>query len=75
MVVMLILFDFRDVFRNYYLNYVKELFEYFVKKVFQIYGEIFIIYNIYFFVYISDDVKNYGVLLNELSVFRFENYF
>lgn len=72
---MLILFDFRDVFRNYYLNYVKELFEYFVKKVFQIYGEIFIIYNIYFFVYISDDVKNYGVLLNELSVFRFENYF
>lgn len=34
MVVMLILFDFRDVFRNYYLNYVKELFEYFVKKVF-----------------------------------------
>lgn len=73
-VAMSILLDSRDASRNHYLNYAKELLEYFVKKAPQIYGETFTTYNIHSLVHISDDVKNYGVSLNELSAFRFENY-
>lgn len=71
---MSILLDSRDASRNYYLNYAKELLEYFVKKAPHIYGETFTTYNIHSLVHISDDVKNYGVSLNELGAFRFENY-
>ena len=69
-VAMSILLDSRDGSRGHYLNYAKELLEFFVRKAPDIYGESFTTYNVHSLIHISDDVKNYGVSLYELSAFK-----
>ena len=69
-VAMSILLDSRDGSRGHYLNYAKELLELFVRKAPEIYGESFTTYNVHSLIHISDDVKNYGVSLYELSAFK-----
>lgn len=66
---MFIFLEFDEDFRYDYILYVRELLKYFVKILEMVYGDIFVFYNIYFLIYIVDDVEYYGVFLNELSVF------
>lgn len=66
---MFIFLEFDEDFRYDYILYVREFLKYFVKILEMVYGDIFVFYNIYFLIYIVDDVEYYGVFLNELSVF------
>lgn len=72
---MLIFLNLDEYIRSTYLGYVKDFFLYFVKIVKIIYGEIFLFYNVYVFCYFVDDVENFGIILNEIFGFFFENYF
>lgn len=56
-----------------FLNYARELLEYFVKTFEQIYGSKHCSYNVHALLHICDDYENYG-LLDECSAFVFENY-
>lgn len=52
----------------------KSCLNFFVRKAPEIYGDTFTTYNNRSLIHISDNVKNYGVSLNELSAFKFETY-
>jgi len=56
-----------------FLNYARELLEYFVKTFEQIYGSKHCSYNIHALLHICDDYEYYGQL-DECSAFVFENY-
>jgi len=56
-----------------FLNYARELLEYFVKTFEQIYGSKHCSYNVHALLHICDDYEYYGPL-DECSAFVFENY-
>ncbi|XP_047129218.1 uncharacterized protein LOC124809271 isoform X1 [Hydra vulgaris] len=63
-----------DVLRNSNLENAQQLIEYFVINSNEIYGDLFCVYNVHGLLHICDDVKFYGVSLDKLSAFKFENY-
>lgn len=73
-VAMSILLESDEDFRNEHLSYARELLKYFVKTSEMVYGDTFVSYNIHSLIHIADDVEYYGVSLNELSAFQFENH-
>jgi len=58
---------------QHFLNYARELLEYFVKTFEQIYGSKHCSYNVHALLHICDDYEYYGPL-DECSAFVFENY-
>lgn len=56
-----------------YLEYARQLLEYFVKMFKIIYGTIFMAHNMHGLLHLADDYKEYGPLDN-CSCFPFENY-
>lgn len=73
-VAMSILLDSNQTTRNEYLQYARELLEYFVKHSPAIYGDTFTTYNVHSLLHLQDDVQHFGTSLNEISAFQFENY-
>ncbi|XP_065662776.1 uncharacterized protein LOC136085401 [Hydra vulgaris] len=63
-----------NVMRNSNLESAQQLIEYFVINSREIYGDLFCVYNVHGLLHICDDVKFYGVSLDKLSAFKFENY-
>lgn len=73
-VAMSILLESDEDFRHDHISYARELLKYFVKTSEMVYGDTFVSYNIHSLIHIADDVEHYGVSLNELSAFQFENH-
>lgn len=67
------LLDSDDDKRNNYLEYARQLLEYFVKKCDIVYGTTFNVYNVHNLCHLADDVKNHRCSLNDISAFPFEN--
>ena len=60
--------------RNEFLNYAKELLQYFVSKCDHLYGRTFTVYNVHNLIHIWEDSKNSKTSLDNISSFPFENY-
>ncbi|XP_065680417.1 uncharacterized protein LOC124806166 isoform X1 [Hydra vulgaris] len=60
--------------RNNMLNYAKDLLRHFVENSQKLYGNDFVVYNIHHLLHIGDDVEFFGLPLDEISAFPFENY-
>ena len=60
--------------RSFYLNFAKDLLNYFVQKCKEHYGNTFCVYNVHGLLHITDDVEYFGLPLDEISAFQFENY-
>lgn len=73
-VAMSILLESNQSKRNEYLNYAKELLQYFVEHSPAIYGDTFSTYNVHTLLHLPDDVQHFGTSLNEISAFQYENY-
>lgn len=65
---MSILLDSNQTTRNEYLQYARELLEYFVKHSPAIYGDTFTTYNVHSLLQLKDDVQHFGTSLNAISV-------
>ncbi|CAC5356574.1 unnamed protein product [Mytilus coruscus] len=61
--------------RSPYCNYAKELMLYFVKTSTDVYGNPFVTYNFHNLIHLGNGVENFQTSLNDISAFRFENYF
>lgn len=55
------------------LDYAQSLFEYFVRKFREYYGDQYLSHNVHNVLHICDDVKRFGTI-NSYSAFKFENY-
>lgn len=55
------------------LDYTQSLFEYFVRKFREYYGDQYLSHNVRNLLHICDDVKRFGTI-NSYSAFKFENY-
>lgn len=73
-VAMSILLESNQSKRNEYLNYAKELLQYFVEHSPAIYGDTFSTYNVHSLLHLPDDVQHFETSLNEISAFQYENY-
>ena len=73
-VAMSILLDENDEFRNRHLQYARDLLCSFVRESVELYGRTFISYNVHSLLHIADDCVTYGVSLNKLSAFAYENF-
>lgn len=73
-VAMSILLDSNQTKRNDYLQYARELLQYFVEHSPAIYGDTFSTYNVHSLQHLPDDVQHFGTSLNEISAFQYENY-
>ena len=60
--------------RNMHLDYARGLLVYFVQNSKIFYGNTFTVYNVYNFLHICDDVKNFNCSLNDILCFPFENH-
>ena len=60
--------------RNSYLNYAKDVLEYFVRKSKQFYNDRFVVYNVHSLIHLADDCRHFECSLNEISGFPFENH-
>jgi hypothetical protein len=69
-----ILLDSCDSKRKAYLDYAKQLLEYFVDKSGDIYTECFVVYNIHSLKHLADDARHMKCSLNSVSAFPFENH-
>ena len=69
-----ILLDSNEQFRNYYVEYSRNLLTYFVQTAEVHYGEEFTVYNVHNLIHLPDDVIKHGNSLNEISAFPFENH-
>jgi hypothetical protein len=63
-----------DTFRNSLLDYAANLLLAFVRNCRIIFGDCFLSYNVHSAIHIVDDVRHFGVSLNDLGGFSFENY-
>ena len=69
-----ILLEEDDAKRNYYLQYARELLEFFVNKSKSIYGDSFCVYNVHCLTHLADDAEHYQCSLNDICGFPFENH-
>lgn len=60
--------------RNYYLEYAKELLEFFVGNWQDIYGKTFSVYNVHSLIHLHEDVRFFQCSLNDISAFKYENH-
>ncbi|XP_047131240.2 uncharacterized protein LOC124810418 isoform X1 [Hydra vulgaris] len=63
-----------DATRNSNLQNAERLLRYFVTNSVDVYGHLFCVYNVHSLLHLCEDVQNYGVSLDNLSAFKFENY-
>ena len=61
-------------FRNKYLTYAKNLLKHFVVESKKLYTDLFISYNVHNLIHLVSDSEYFGVNLDEISAFEFENY-
>ena len=73
-VAMRIILDDDNTYRNKYLEYVKPLLVYFVKKSATLYRQSFVTYNLLSLIHLPDDLNHFQVNLDKISCFPFENY-
>ena len=59
---------------SFYLNFAKDLLNYFVQNCKEHYGNTFCVYNVHGIIHITDDVEYFGLPLHEISALQFENY-
>ncbi len=71
---MSILLDECDRRRTIFLPYAKQLLDFFVRKAPFIYGQTFCSYNVHALTHVYEDVEYFGLSLNDISAFKFENY-
>ena len=57
------------------MNFAKDLLNYFVRNCKEHYGNTFRVYNVHGLLHITDDVQCFGLPLDEISAFQFENDF
>ena len=57
------------------MNFAKDLLNYFVRNCKEHYGNTFRVYNVHGLLHITDDVQCFGLALDEISAFQFENDF
>lgn len=69
-----ILLDSCEKKRSAYMDYAKQLLDYFVDKCKHIYTPLFLVYNVHNLKHLSDDSRHFQCSLNEISAFPFENY-
>lgn len=69
-----ILLDSNDEKRIAYMNYAKQLLQYFVYTCKDVYTDIFVSYNVHNLVHLTDDVEHFNCSLNRISAFPFENH-
>lgn len=69
-----ILLDENDQKRAAYLDYARQLLNYFVDKSKDIYSDHFQVYNVHNLKHLSDDVEHFQCSLNDISAFPFENH-
>ena len=60
--------------RSFYLNFAKDLLNYFVQNCKGHYGNTFCVCNGHGLLHIRDDVEYFGLPFDEMSAFQFENY-
>lgn len=60
--------------RNFYLQYGKELLEYFVGNCQGLYGKIFTVYNVHSLIHLHEDIAFFQCSLNDISAFKYENH-
>ena len=56
------------------LLFATDLLKWFVKTAVNVYGPTFTVYNVHGLSHLGDDVLNFGIDLNEISAFKFENF-
>ena len=61
-------------YRTEHLEYSRNLLTYFVEKSSLIYGAEFVVYNVHGLIHIADDVEFFGLPLQSISAFPFENH-
>ena len=71
---MSILLDECDRRRTAYLPYAKQLLDFFVKKAPFVYGKTFCTYNVHALKHLHEDAEYFGVSLNDINAFKFENF-
>ena len=71
---MRIFLDSDDNIRNQFLDYARDLLQYFVSACDGIYGRTFTVYNVHSLVHIWEDSRNFNTPLDNISSFPFENY-
>ena len=71
---MRILLDENDEIRNEFLDYAKDLLQYFVSNCDNLYGRTFTVYNVHNLIHIWEDSENFKTSLDNISTFPFENY-
>lgn len=73
-IAMSILLNDDDAFRSTHLPYARNLLKSFVRESKDLYGPTFITYNVHSLLHIADDCVTYGVSLNKISAFPYENF-
>lgn len=74
MVAMSILLNSDDAEHEEHLDYVRQLFMYYVRKCVVICGNTFTVYNVHSLIHLPDDVEHFRCSLNGVLAFPFENY-
>ena len=69
-----ILLDENNDKRGRYLQYARELLEYFVDNAQDLYSEIFVVFNVHSLKHLADDCEHFNCSLNDISAFPFENH-
>lgn len=69
-----ILLDTCETKRAAYMDYAKQLLDYFVEKSKHIYTPLFLVYNVHNLKHLSDDSRHFMCSLNDISAFPFENH-
>lgn len=73
-VAMRILLDENDNFRNTNLDYAEQLLIFFTSNSRTFFGANFVVYNIHSLIHLVDDSRYFGVNLDKISSFPFENF-
>ena len=60
--------------RYSYLDYSRQLIQFFLKNCIAVYGETFAVYNVHALLHLHEDIRHFQCSLNELSCFKFENF-
>ena len=69
-----VLLDENDAHRNHYLDFAKELLQFFTDNAFTFYTKSFVVYNPHSLIHLPDDCRRFNVCLDKLSCFPFENH-
>ena len=60
--------------RNWYLQYARQLLEFFVDNASRFYGDTFTVYNVHNLIHLADDAQKMNCSLDDVSCFKFENF-